>query len=291
MTRRLVFAEGRQAEGLAVFLGRLLRYDRGAAVRLRVAPGAAGGGAGAALAVFGHAPALEVIVVRTALLTAAAAELDETVSAGELAEAIDAAAGTANTDTANAATENVATENAGTQSAGATNAPAAHPGAGQGERRPAGDAAGRSAGPRPVRGELAVALPEPVSGPGWAGLLPPRGGWEPVAGLPRPEELHVAVVAGVAEFKARVEALPEEKRTRAEVDRIGGDIWSRPLGGTPLPLRAAHAARVFGLLPPTADPAEPTLLAAGNWLRLRTPYGSVALRRTGGLGRLGVTPV
>ncbi len=236
MTRRLVFAEGRQAEGLAAFLGRLLRYDRGAAVRLRAAPagGTGGGDGGAALAVFGHAPALEVIVVRTVLLTAAA-ELDETVSAGELAEAVDAAAG--------------------------------------------------------ADGALAVPLPQPVSGPGWAGLLPPRGGWQPVPGLPRPEELRVAVAAAVAEFKARVEALPEEKRTRTEVDRIGGDIWSRPLGETPLPLRAAHAARVFGLLPPAADAAGPALLAAGNWLRLRTPYGSVALRRTGGLGRLGVTPV
>jgi len=267
MTRRLVFAEARQAEGLAVFLGRLLRYDKGAAVRLRVAPGAAapgagGGAGGAALAVFGHAPALEVIVVRTALLTAASAEeLDETVSAGELAEAIDAAA---------------------------------HAGADTGAGSGAGPSGGGGAGSPPVRREFresAVVLPQPVSGPGWAGLLPPRGGWEPVAGLPRPEELHVAVAAGVAEFKARVEALPEEKRTRTEVDRIGGDIWSRTLADTPLPLRAAHAARVFGLLPPTADTAEPALLAAGNWLRLRTPYGSVALRRQGGLGRLGVTPV
>ncbi|GAA2666833.1 hypothetical protein GCM10010400_29400 [Streptomyces aculeolatus] len=275
MTRRLVFAEARQAEGLAVFLGRLLRYDRGAAVRLRVAPGAAapgagGGAGGAALAVFGHAPALEVIVVRTALLTAASAEeLDETVSAGELAEAIDAAAH-AGADTG------------------------AESGADTGADTGAGQPVGSGSGSPPVRREFresAVALPQPVSGPGWAGLLPPRGGWKPVAGLPRPEELHVAVAAGVAEFKARVEALPEEKRTRTEVDRIGGDIWSRTLADTPLPLRAAHAARVFGLLPPTADTAEPALLAAGNWLRLRTPYGSVALRRQGGLGRLGVTPV
>ncbi|AUH42951.1 hypothetical protein [Streptomyces sp. CMB-StM0423] len=282
MTRRLVFAEGRQAESLAVFLGRLLRYDRGAAVRLRVAPGAGSGTGGAALAVFGHAPALEVIVVRTALLMTAA-ELDETVSAGELAEAIEAAnAGTGSAEAADradagavAGTDGGAAVGAGLGDAGAAGAAAAAPGAGS-------PSSGR---------ESAVDLPQPVSGPGWAGLLPPRGGWEPVAGLPRPEELRVAVVAGVAEFKSRVEALPEEKRTRSEVDRIGGDIWSRPLGETPLPLRAAHAARVFGLLPHPADPAEPALLAAGNWLRLRTPYGSVALRRTGGLGRLGVTPL
>lgn len=281
MTRRLVFAEGRQAEGLAAFLGRLLRYDRGAAVRLRAAPaGRTGGGdGGAALAVFGHAPALEVIVVRTVLLTAAA-ELDETVSAGELAEAIDAAAGAGGAAGAEAGAGAGAGREAGGAAAPGGHAPAARD-------APAGPDEGR----RAADGALAVPLPQPVSGPGWAGLLPPRGDWQPVPGLPRPEELRAAVAAAVAEFKARVEALPEEKRTRTEVDRIGGDIWSRPLGETPLPLRAAHAARVFGLLPPAADAAGPALLAAGNWLRLRTPYGSVAIRRTGGLGRLGVTPV
>ncbi len=34
-----------------------------------------------------------------------------------------------------------------------------------------------------------------------------------------------------------------------------------------------------------------TLLAAGPWLRLRTPFGSVAVRTGTGLGELGVTPL
>ncbi|MEV6109963.1 hypothetical protein AB0M28_35450 [Streptomyces sp. NPDC051940] len=213
---RLVFAREGEAAGLAAFLQRLLRYDRAAAVRLQASS--------EALAVFGRAPALDVIVVRTARL-AEAAELDVTVSAGELLESFDAA--------------------------GAT-------------------------------------VPAAVTGSAWAGLLPPRSGWIPHPGLPPAADLRGAVGAAVAEFKSRVEILPEDKRTRSELDRIGADIWGRTLGDTPLPLRAAHAAHVFGLLSPDA---EATLLTSGPWLRLRTPYGSVAVRRTGGLPGLSVSPV
>ncbi|WP_415950426.1 hypothetical protein [Streptomyces sp. KLOTTS4A1] len=205
-----------EAAGLVAFLQRLLKYDRAAAVRLQAA--------GRALAVFGRAPALDVVVVRAVEL-AEAAELDRTVSAGELLEAVSAAS---------------------------------------------------------------VTVPAAVTGPSWAGLLPPRGGWQQQEGLPDGGELGLAVRAAVREFKARVEELPEEKRTRAELDRVGAEIWGRSLGSTSLPLRAAHAAFVFGLLRPEAPVA---LLAAGPWLRLRTPYGSVALRRAGGLPGLGVTPV
>ncbi|SDK98490.1 hypothetical protein [Streptomyces indicus] len=215
MTVLPLAAEG-EAAGLAAFLQRLLKYDRAAAVRLQAA--------GDALAVFGRAPALDVVVVRGVAL-AGPAELDRTVSAGELLETVE----------------------------------------------PAG-----------------LTVPAAVTGPAWAGLLPPRAGWQQVEGLPESGQLGLAVRAAVAEFKARVEELSEDKRTRAELDRIGADIWGRTLGSTPLPLRAAHAAYVFGLLRPEAPAA---LLAAGTWLRLRTPYGSVALRRAGGLPGLGVTPV
>ncbi|MFE1900139.1 hypothetical protein [Streptomyces yangpuensis] len=50
-------------------------------------------------------------------------------------------------------------------------------------------------------------------------------------------------------------------------------------------------------MPATASAAAPApvaLLASGSWLRLRTPYGSVATRRpgaTGGLGAFRVSPV
>ncbi|GAA1600637.1 hypothetical protein ACIQV2_05325 [Streptomyces globosus] len=234
MTGLLRFADPGEAADLAAFLGRLVHYDRAAAVRLQ-----AGGGA---LAVFGRPPSFDVLAVRTVRLAEpVAAPLDVTVSAGELLEAVDE------------------------DSAGAL-------------------------------------VPAAVTGPPWAGVLPPRGGWRPVPGLPGPEAMRAAVARSVAEFRARDEALPPQHRTRSERDRIGRDIWSRPLGATELPLRAVHAAHSLGFLRPAraAVPAGPgavaapaaeadavALLASGGWLRLRTPYGSVALRRPGAAGGLG----
>ncbi|MEU2492480.1 hypothetical protein [Streptomyces sp. NPDC007883] len=214
----LRLADGREAADLAAFLGRLIHYDRAAAVRLQ-----AGGGA---LAVFGRPPAFEVLAIRTARL-AEPVELDTTVSAGELLESVEGSA---------------------------------------------------------------LAVPPAVTGPPWAGVLPPRGGWRELPGLPAVDRMRGAVAAAVAEFRARDEALPVEGRTRAERDRIGREIWSRTLDDTGLPLRAVHAAQALGFLRPTPDDVPgAALLAAGGWLRLRTPFGSVAVRRAG-LGTLNVTP-
>lgn len=133
-----------------------------------------------------------------------------------------------------------------------------------------------------------AAVPAAVTGPPWAGVLPPRGGWQPEPGLPAPDVLRATVAAAVAEFRSRTEELAPDGRTRAELDRIGRDIWSREIGRTGLPVRAAHAAQSLGFLRPGADPADTGLFSSGAWLRLRTPYGSVAVRRAG-LGSLGVS--
>ncbi|MFE3073804.1 hypothetical protein [Streptomyces sp. NPDC059247] len=134
-----------------------------------------------------------------------------------------------------------------------------------------------------------AAVPDAVTGPPWTGVLPPRAGWRPVAGLPGTAEMRGAVAAAVAEFRARDGELPEERRTRAERDLIGRGIWSRTLASTGLPLRAVHAAQSLGFLPPAGTGEAVALFASGPWLRLRTPYGSIALRTvpTG----LTVTPV
>ncbi|MEU1254134.1 hypothetical protein ABZ445_12705 [Streptomyces chartreusis] len=128
-------------------------------------------------------------------------------------------------------------------------------------------------------------VPDAVTGPPWAGVLPPRGGWRPVPGLPAPDALRVMVGSGVAEFRSRTQELAEERRTRAELDRIGREIWSRTVGDTHLPVRAVHAAQSLGFLRATGELA---LLSSGAWLRLRTPYGSIAVRRAG-LGALDVS--
>ncbi|GGT92488.1 MULTISPECIES: hypothetical protein [Streptomyces] len=206
MIAPLHFADAREAADLAAFLGRLIHYDRAAAVRLQAGSGA--------LAVFGRPPSFEVLAIRTARLVDDV-RLDVTVSAGELLEGIEESAGKA-------------------------------------------------------------VVPDTVTGPPWAGVLPPRGGWEPVGGMPGAMELRGAVAAAVAEFRSRDEELPQERRTRAERDRLGREIWSRTVAGTDLPLRAVHAAQSLGFLPPHEVPVA--LLASGPWLRLRTPYGSIALR-------------
>ncbi|MCH0541203.1 hypothetical protein I3F58_16840 [Streptomyces sp. MUM 203J] len=139
-----------------------------------------------------------------------------------------------------------------------------------------------------------VGVPAAVTGPPWSGVLPPRGGWRELPGTPGADALRRAVAAAVAEFRARDEALPPEGRTREARDRIGREIWSRTLGDTGLPLRAAHAAQSLGFLPPGgALPHEVpvALLATGPWLRLRTPFGSVVVRTGAGLGELGVAPL
>ncbi|WP_327684119.1 hypothetical protein [Streptomyces sp. NBC_00467] len=129
-------------------------------------------------------------------------------------------------------------------------------------------------------------VPAPVTGPPWAGVLPPRGGWRELPGLPPVAEMRAAVTAAIAEFRVRDEGLPAQHRTRTERDRIGRDIWSRTVADTPLPLRAVHAAHSLGFLRPSVPVA---LLSTGAWLRLRTPFGSIAVR-TNGLGGLSVIP-
>ncbi|NYI08338.1 hypothetical protein [Allostreptomyces psammosilenae] len=280
MTRVLRLADPAEAAGLAAYLGRLVRWDRAAAVRLRAADGV--------LALFGNTP-FGVLAVRAATLAPGAGELDTTVSAGELLHALpldEPAAGAG-----------AATASEGTAGAVGTAASAQAP-------------------------ELAV--PRQVTGASWAGVLPPRSGWRELAVLPLPE-LRAEVARGVADFRARTEALAEGQRTRAVLDRVGEEIWSRTVAvaarppgaaapganGTPapegFPLRLAHAAQALGFLGPAAPgvPAPGTgrdgapaggtgwtgpspavvLLGAGSWLRLRTPHGSTVLRRAShGLG-------
>jgi len=143
-----------------------------------------------------------------------------------------------------------------------------------------------------------LAVPGSVTGPPWAGVLPPRGGWQQVPGLPALDAVRAMVSAAVAEFRSRTEELAPESRTRAELDRIGREIWSRQIGDTGLPVRAVHAAQALGFLRATGPgrqvaPGEGRLeslglYSSGAWLRLRTPYGSIAVRRAG-LGSLGVS--
>jgi hypothetical protein len=133
---------------------------------------------------------------------------------------------------------------------------------------------------------LQVTLPKPVTGASWAGLLPPRHGWERLGELPAAE---VAAHAGAAvtEFRSRTTTAGTSAAApnRAALDRLAAEIWDRQLDPNRfpgLPLRAAHAARALGFLGSArgAQPTDPVTVAAHQrWLRLDARYGTVVVRR------------
>ena len=126
-----------------------------------------------------------------------------------------------------------------------------------------------------------LALPRPLAGAtAWTGFLPPRAGWQTVGELPV-AEVETAALAGIAEFKARAEAIADRERTRAAVDRIAAEIWDRPLTFG-LSVRAAHAARAMAFLGQAQSEAA-VVRSAGRWLRLDAPFGTVVLRTGSGL--------
>lgn len=133
----------------------------------------------------------------------------------------------------------------------------------------------------------AMTVPAAVTGPSWAGVLPPRGVWRPESELPVGRVRNEAA-AVVSEFRTRREALTPGEATREALDALAEEIWSRSLPGTPLPLRAVHAAHALGMLRATTPVA---VLSKGAWLRLRTFLGSIAVRRGGGGPGLSVTPL
>jgi hypothetical protein len=126
----------------------------------------------------------------------------------------------------------------------------------------------------------AVEVPASVPGPAWAGLLPPRSGWRELATVPA-GAVYDAVRVGIDAFQRRVELVPADDRSRGRLDAVAADVWLRPVVAG-VPLRAAHAAELVGLLGPDGDV---TAYASGPWLRLSCPGGSVALR-TGSSGPL-----
>ncbi len=120
-------------------------------------------------------------------------------------------------------------------------------------------------------------LPAPITGPAWAGLLPPRTSWEHVADLAT-GPLGAAVQAAVVEFR----------RESTDPDGLAEAIWSRQVHPSGLTLRAVHAAHLVGLLQQSPSIA---LHRHPAWLRLTAPRGSVIIRRSPAIGSgLGLTP-
>ncbi len=128
-------------------------------------------------------------------------------------------------------------------------------------------------------GTAGFTLPAQLTGgPSWAGLLPPRTGWQPLGEIPL-RQLAEAVTQGNADF--RFAALG---RDRAALDNLAEEIWTRELPHG-LRWRAAHAASAMGFLGPQPESSAQSARVAAHtrWLRVDTPYGTTLERINSGL--------
>ena len=129
-------------------------------------------------------------------------------------------------------------------------------------------AAATADGPAP-----AVAVPTEVSTVTWAGISPPRGGWQQTGEITA-GALEAAGRAGIEEV---ANALPEGTGEQI-VRRVRSEIWGRPVDGMDaVPAGAGFAALTLGFL---GDPGERIpVYEAGAWTRLSSARGHVLVRR------------
>lgn len=127
----------------------------------------------------------------------------------------------------------------------------------------------------------ALSLPDTALAPAWAGVSPPRGGWEP-RGTIAAATLASRAQWGIAAVAERVPTDAGEDVVRA----IRGDVWGTPdeqlLG---LPLGVAFAAFSLGFIGGEED-ARVTM--TGRWTRVTLQRGHVLSR---GPAVTGLTPV
>lgn len=107
----------------------------------------------------------------------------------------------------------------------------------------------------------------------WAGVSPPRTGWELRTALD-PADLISAAQAGIAEIAA---AVPEAVGGHL-VAQVRAQVWGRDLPTLPgVAAGAAYAADALGFL----DPEQPVAVRqAGPWWRLSTTRGHVLVRQS-----------
>lgn len=124
-------------------------------------------------------------------------------------------------------------------------------------------------------GSLRAGVPAEVSTVTWAGVAPPRAGWQ---GVDRTTAAPLAEVAraGIVEV---AEAIPTDAG-EALVRRVRAEVWGRPIPGVEhVPAGAAFAAHSLGFL---GDPGEEVpVYESGPWTRLSTERGHVLVKRRG----------
>jgi hypothetical protein len=125
----------------------------------------------------------------------------------------------------------------------------------------------------PADEPVALAVPPvQVTDAGWAGVSPPRSGWQD-AGVVSREVLDDVVRGGAREI---ADGAPEGSGAHA-VARLRALVWGRNVPGVAgLPGGAAFAADALGFVGPGTD--EVAVLERGTWRRLSTPRGHVLAR-------------
>jgi hypothetical protein len=122
-------------------------------------------------------------------------------------------------------------------------------------------------------GEEATRLPLPPTTVerGWAGMSPPRDGWQ-VLGALGAADLDRVAAAGVAEV---AQGSPAEAGGHA-VEQLRRRVWGRLSDTAPaIPSGLAFAAHALGF---TAAGAEAKVAVSGRWTRISTPLGHVLTR-------------
>jgi hypothetical protein len=120
-------------------------------------------------------------------------------------------------------------------------------------------------------GVLTVAMPDNDVTASWAGIAPPRGGWERVGALSA-VALELTARDGAGEV---ARAIPANTGDMI-VQKVRSEVWSRPLDANPtVPAGVAFAAASLGFL---AGEEEIPLFGSGQWLRASAFRGHILAR-------------
>lgn len=119
---------------------------------------------------------------------------------------------------------------------------------------------------------VAIGLPAAVSTIVWAGISPPRGGWQRMSPLV-PTGFAAAARAGIEEVATAIPAGTGEQI----VHRVRSEVWGRPLPEAEhLPAGTAFALESLGFL---GDDLVQQF-ATGPWIRLSTARGHVLVKQS-----------
>lgn len=117
-----------------------------------------------------------------------------------------------------------------------------------------------------------ISRPHEVSTVTWAGISPPRGGWN-AHGQTGAALLESVARAGIDEVAAAIPSGTGEQL----VQRVRAEVWGRPVDDLEfVPAGAAFAAYSLGFL---ADDDPVMIYETGPWTRLTTRRGHVLVRR------------